>query len=152
MNHNFSRLILRVNLALVWKVLGCAIERRRDTMTLALCDDSSSVHVIGFLLRPHIVKETIHLGMLWDLTFSFSDIPHQPQLSPHPQKMCTPLHIAARYNHTEVCRFLMSQGADAQAKDTVWTPLTIPYTAIASKHYFAQPCPVESVSPHRCAR
>ena len=35
------------------------------------------------------------------------------------QKMCTPLHVAARYNHTEVCRFLMSQGADMNMKDSV---------------------------------
>jgi len=26
--------------------------------------------------------------------------------------------VAARYNHTEVCRFLMSQGADMQMKDS----------------------------------
>ncbi|KAJ1493868.1 ankyrin repeat-containing domain protein, partial [Baffinella frigidus] len=32
-------------------------------------------------------------------------------------KLCTPLHVAARYNHTEVCRFLMSQGADPNTKD-----------------------------------
>ncbi len=36
-----------------------------------------------------------------------------------PQKMCTPLHVAARYNHTEVFRFLMSQGGDATMKDSV---------------------------------
>jgi len=35
------------------------------------------------------------------------------------QKNCTPLHVAARYNHTEVCRFLMSQGADMSMKDSV---------------------------------
>ena len=57
-------------------------------------------------------------------------------------KLCTPLHVAARYNHTEVCRFLMSQGADMTLQDNVsWHPLPA-----------ARPCPprpVPSAAPPR---
>lgn len=42
-----------------------------------------------------------------------------PEYNSLSQKNCTPLHVAARYNHTEVCRFLMSQGADMNIKDSV---------------------------------
>jgi hypothetical protein len=49
-------------------------------------------------------------------------------------KQCSPLHVAARYNHTEVCRFLMSQGADMSLQDSVsWRPSPPPPTS--------RPCP-----------
>jgi ankyrin repeat protein len=49
-------------------------------------------------------------------------------------KQCSPLHVAARYNHTEVCRFLMSQGADMSLQDSVsWRLSSPPPTS--------RPCP-----------
>ena len=58
-------------------------------------------------------------------------------------KQCSPLHVAARYNHTEVCRFLMSQGADMSLQDSVsWRPSSPPPTS--------RPCP-PAVSLHTAA-
>jgi hypothetical protein len=53
-------------------------------------------------------------------------------------KACTPLHVAARYNHTEVCRFLMSQGADPYARDNAGrTPAQVTKSP-ETKAFFAE--------------
>mmetsp|Transcript_39665 Transcript_39665/g.99286 ORF Transcript_39665/g.99286 Transcript_39665/m.99286 type:complete len:144 (+) Transcript_39665:15-446(+) len=53
-------------------------------------------------------------------------------------KMCTPLHIAARFGHTEVCRFLMSQGADCSVKDSAGrTPAQVTKSP-ETKTFFAE--------------
>lgn len=53
-------------------------------------------------------------------------------------KMCTPLHVAARYNHTEVCRFLMSQGADMNMKDSAGRTPSQVTKAPDTKAFFAE--------------
>ena len=53
-------------------------------------------------------------------------------------KLCTPLHVAARYNHTEVCRFLMSQGADPNSRDNAGrTPAQVTKSP-ETKAFFAE--------------
>ncbi|EKX41497.1 hypothetical protein GUITHDRAFT_95990, partial [Guillardia theta CCMP2712] len=52
--------------------------------------------------------------------------------------MCTPLHVAARYNHVEVCRFLMSQGADPDMRDAAGrTPAQVTKSP-ETKAFFAE--------------
>mmetsp|Transcript_20519 Transcript_20519/g.32095 ORF Transcript_20519/g.32095 Transcript_20519/m.32095 type:complete len:146 (+) Transcript_20519:127-564(+) len=53
-------------------------------------------------------------------------------------KLCTPLHVAARYNHTEVCRFLMSQGADPSIKDSAGRTAVQVTKSPETKAFFAE--------------